>query len=210
MAEEKEDYKTTLIKNTPLALVILGLVLILAGATGGISSYASISDTSARILVSVVGAVVAAFGGALIWRARSESQTAEDIKKRYGFAITNPPDRSEVDEYVDLSGNWKGASDRPHVVIIEQSPNSRKYWFKDLVYLDNSWHCRCRVGGEAGNDRIIHVAVVGKNGKALEEYYRDAGTENKHWAGIKTLTDDIVLCASIQVHKRATRSISSS
>jgi len=204
MPDEKEDWKALLIKNTPLAVVILGVCLVLLAATGGIAKYSlTIPSTVAKFFIGSVGTIVALFGGILVWKENSSAKTPAEIAAMYDFRITNPRDGVNVDSIIEMTGTWKKHSERPYVVVIEQSPNSRKYWFKDMVHLDNEiWNCSCKIGGDPDTNRILHIAVVGVSGRALEEYYRQAGQENNKWPGIKTLTSDIVLCSSIQVHKK--------
>jgi len=62
-----EKILAPLFKNTPLALVVIGLFFILIGAAGGVEKLALVIDNLAwRIAISGMGTVVSLFAALLI------------------------------------------------------------------------------------------------------------------------------------------------
>src|SRR5947208_9926670 len=103
MPDEKEDWKVLLTKNTPLAVVILGVCLVLLAATGGIAKYSlTIPSTAARFFIGGIGTIVALFGGILIWKENSSTKTPTEISAMYDFRITNPRDGVNVDSTIEM------------------------------------------------------------------------------------------------------------
>ena len=52
------------------------------------------------------------------------------------------------------------------------------------------------------SDTIVMVAIVGKSGRILCDYYTKVGTETGSWHSLERLPDDIVECDRVWVRKK--------
>lgn len=84
-----------LIENAPLALVIIGVLLLVTAATGGWSQLKlEVIEPGWRVMLAVAGVIVAAGGGVLMWGKRPERAPID--AKKFGFKITSPADAARV------------------------------------------------------------------------------------------------------------------
>ena len=56
------------------------------------------------------------------------------------------------------------------------------------------WTAPARLGGTAPSTHVVVVAVVGRAGRVLCDYYDKAGHETQSWVALGTLTDDALEC----------------
>jgi hypothetical protein len=201
-----EKFLSALIKNTPLALIVIGLLLIVIGAAGGVEKYGlDIPDLRWRIALAVMGVVVAGFGALLIWLGRRKPDPSA-IARECALKIKTVKDLAGTDQRVRITGTYRKKPPDKSVVLVEQSSAGRthKYWFKNEPIFDEenkTWFANCTVRGNPGSERIFYVAILGEHGQALWAYYLRVGEETQKWPGIETLTPDIVLGA----HETVTR-----
>jgi hypothetical protein len=200
-----EKLLKALIKNTPLALVVIGLFLILIAAAGGWDKfYVKIPDVRWRIVLAVMGVVVAGFGALLVWRGTGEVESSA-LAKECKLSITAPADGAEVDGNVQMGGTYEKKPPDKRIVFIERSMKSGLYYFKKWPIefgRDNKWSAECRVGGDPGTSRMLHVAVAGSGGQSLFDYFFRVVAETKQWPGIETLPPDIVFCDKVKVKRK--------
>ncbi len=200
-----EKYFKALIKNTPLALVLIGLFLIVIGAAGGWDKfYVKIPDLRWRIVLAIMGVVVAGFGALLIWRGTGEAESSS-LAKECKLTITAPTDGAEVDGNVQMVGTYEKKAPEKRIVFIERSMRSGLYYFKKWPMefgKEKKWSAECQIGGDSGAKRMLHVAVTGSGGQALYDYYFRVLAETKQWPGIETLPPDIVFCDQVKVKRK--------
>jgi len=194
-----------LLKNTPLALVVIGLLLAVIGASGGMEKFAiKVEDPKWRVALGVMGIVVAGFGALLIWRTRKEI-APQVLAQECELKITAPLNGAVVDESTQFAGSFKKIPSEGSIVLLEQSVTTGDYWFKKRPVIDEKnkqWYIDSRVGGEPGKERVIYLAIMGKSGQALWDYYRRVGEETKQWPPMRTLTTDIIICDNVRVRRR--------
>jgi hypothetical protein len=202
-----EKLLNSLVKNTPLAVVVIGVLLVVIGAAGGLPQLSlKVAEPGWRFASGAAGTLVAGFGGFLILRAPSRSSNLAALAEGYGLKIFSPVNASDVKEYVGVFGTFKNRPPDKSVWIIERSLRSGVNSFKRRPLFDETdkrWSApQCRLGGKTGEKRVLFVAVVGDSGQALADYYFKVGNETGQWPGIETLPLDIVPCDSIQVRRR--------
>jgi hypothetical protein len=194
-----------LLKNTPLACVAIGVLLVLIGASGGMERFSlKIEEPAWRVALAVMGIVVAGFGGLLIWRAKNDVDPLA-VSAECELRITTPMNGADVEERIQFAGSFKKKPPENSVILIEQSVATGDYWFKKRPIFDEKnkqWYTESRVGGEPGKQRVIYVAILGESGQALWDYYWRVGNETKQWPGMKLLTKDIKLCDSVKVRRK--------
>jgi hypothetical protein len=188
-----EKILAPLFKNTPLALVVIGLVLIIMGAVGKIERFSLAIDSPYwRIGLAVMGAIVASFGGLLIWRENSIALPSV-LAKKFGLQITSPVNGDLVNGRVRLVGRYRSKPPDESVTIIEASAESGNHYFRSRPFFHENtpqWSAECDVGGGSGSERIYYVAVMGKSAEALRKYYFHVLDQTKQWPGIKELPVD--------------------
>jgi hypothetical protein len=208
LEEVLEKLLQALLKNTPLAVIVVGLLFVLFGASGGVEKYVKVDNTSWRIVLALLGAFVVGFGGLLIWRGEGEADTKR-IAKECDPRISSHKNGDEVQEHFQLRGTFVKKPPDSVLAVIELSTSSRLYWFKKAPLLDEKakqWFADIRVGGNPSSERIIYVAVLGAAGQALRKYYFSVPEQEQTkggWAGIETLSPDIILHDSVRVRRKS-------
>jgi hypothetical protein len=204
--EEKKSIVLVLIQNTPLAVMVVGLFLLVLGAAGGWPKYElHITEPGWRIAIGVIGAITA--GAGFLQYYHRPSFEKPDAKK-YGLRITSPQINEMVPNRISVRGTYekKPSPDEFEVRVIELSLISQKHYPKRRVAFDERLKTWETIdfgigGGRSNGKRIIMVSLLGKGGQALCEYYDRAGEENKHhYPGIQKLTPDIIECDRITVN----------
>src|SRR6266849_2858680 len=200
-----EKFFKALIRNTPLAIVVIGLFLTVIGAAGGLAKFnLTIPDPRWRIVLAVMGVVVAGFGILLIWRGTGEVESSA-LAKECKLTITAPTDGAEVDGNVQMVGTYEKKPPEKRIVFIERSVRSSRFYFRKCPMefgKEKKWSAECQIGGDSGAKRMLHVAVTGSGGQALYDYYFRVLAETKQWPGIETLPPDIVFCDQVKVKRK--------
>ena len=194
------DQKSTiakLIENTPLAVIIVGLFIFGLGAAGGWAKIQiQINDLPGRVALASMGAIVALVGVALLWREknRASSENITDVMPDYGVKITSPRDDAEVevDKLFEVRGSYATKPPDELIRIIEYSParytyRPRRYVIYNLT--QKTWSASTLVAG--ADQRVILVCSVGRDGKALFDYYDKVYQTTNQWVGIRTLPADV-------------------
>jgi len=192
-------------KNSPLLLIIIGLAIFIIGAAGTLPyTPLQVKESGWRIALAVMGAIVVGFGALLFFRERNNKESSLRADE-YGLEIQSHEHRDLIDYEVVVSGTYKVKPPDGSVVLLEMNPDSRHYWFKDFATFDEGrkrWRAKGRIGAPSGETRELIVAVIGKNGKALRDYYFKVGRRTNQWPGIETLTTDVIECAKVTVIKK--------
>jgi hypothetical protein len=200
-----EKIFNALINNTPLAVVVIGLALVLTGASGGVEKLSlKVQDPIWRIALAAIGGVVAGLGALLLLRPKHE--VGDPIRaSEYKLRITQPLEGATVETRVQVVGTYERMPEEDSVMLIEQSTRSGQYWFKRQPVFDNDskrWFADWNITGSTNRDVFIYVAVLGKAGRALAEYYFRVGETTQQWPGIKTLPPDVVMCDHVRVIRK--------
>ena len=171
-----DKFLKTLLKNTPLALVVIGVSLLLLGASGGFEKYGvKIEGVGWQVCLALMGVVVASFGGFLAFRGDVATQSGvAQLAKRWDLKITSHRNGDQVDPWISLRGTYSVVPEVGSVAVIEQSTATKKWYFRKPPFFDEKnrqWFTDFQLGGAAGQDRVLYIAVLGKTGRVLQEYY---------------------------------------
>lgn len=200
---EKDTIIGKLIENTPLALMILGGVLLVIGSIGEVPKLnVSVKDLGGRVSLIAIGVLVLLFGGILLWNDKAHDSKTREVKKDYGIKITSPKLNARVGESFDVEGVYKTRPPDGVAWVLEYRPETMEYWPKSpLLFRDksNDWYVPVRIGGGDNQKIEILVAQVGKDGRALLEYSLRVGEFATDWVSIKSLTSDFALRDSVTV-----------
>jgi hypothetical protein len=118
----------------------------------------------------------------------------------YGIQILSPRLRETVGHSFKVNGTLKELPNGFEIWVCTCGGGGEgvRYWPQEPAKIrDNAWYSLVHYV-ENGSQRIL-VFLVGANGQALFAYFKSAGQENQNWPGIIELTDDILLCASVEV-----------
>jgi hypothetical protein len=202
---DKESIINKVLENTPLVIMVIGLVLVVIGAAGGLAKADLRIDSSPwRIALAIMGTIVFIVGGLFLWREKSGATSAKDLSKDYGIKITYPQDAAEVGQEVEVLGTYETRPPDNLIRVLEHSPTSQHYWPKRYATFNSkqkTWSATTRVGGNPNDKRVIVVASIGEGGRALFDYYEKVGKETKQWIGIRTFPSDVKECDRIIVKR---------
>jgi hypothetical protein len=202
-----DTFLNALIKNTKLAIIVIGLLLILMGAGGGFSKLSlTIDGMGWRVALFLMGVVVAGFGALLIWRSSiNENVNRESIISECALKISWPINGTALDGHVKIVGTFQKAPPEDRVWVLERSLTTGLYYFNSRpIFEDDNkqWSADYLVGGESGSERLLQVVAVGNAGKALAEYYLKVIKDTGRRVGVETITTDIIPLDNIKLkHK---------
>lgn len=201
-----ETFLNALIKNTKLAIIVIGLLLILMGAGGGFSKLSlTIDGVGWRVALFLMGMIVAGFGALLMWRNSNNDLEDESISADYALKIRWPVNGTAVDGHIKVVGTFQNFPPADRVWMLERSLSTGLYYFngRPIFEKENSqWFADYLVGGEPGSERVLQIVAVGKAGKALAEYYFKVIKDTGKRVGLETITSDIVPFDSVKLkHK---------
>jgi len=193
-----EKILAPLFKNTPLALGVIGLVLIVIGAAGGIEKLSLVIDNPAwRTVIAGMGTVVASFAALLMWRESSGEARAPKARE-YGLKITAT---KMSGTQVNLEGSYRRKPPEDMVLIVERNNKTGDHYLQHAPNFDPKlprWYGQYGIGS---GERTLTIAVMGKSAKSLKTYYDIVGTRTKQYQGIKELPPDLVYCDSVDVRR---------
>ncbi|MBN1430104.1 MAG: hypothetical protein JXB07_17165 [Anaerolineae bacterium] len=125
--------------------------------------------------------------------------------ENYGIRITSHLDGAAVSGTFQISGSYENEPPGDSFFLINKSPDRSLYWpSTGAVKIDRtlkSWSGEVYINGEPPTMEVILVAIVGKSGHVLFEYYFKVGKITGMWEAIEILTDDVMVCAQITVEK---------
>lgn len=193
-----------IVDRAPIALVVIGAVLLFIAAAGGWSNPSfQISDPIWRIIVGIVAIAIVAMGGILGWHEKTGDGRPIETPQHYGIKIISPQEGASVREWVTVSGTY-ALKPTERVQLFAVSPDKHNYWPQEVVQYDElkkTWSGTVYIGGSPPQATIIMVAIVGKCGQILCDYYAKVGRETGQWPSLERLTDDIIECDRIWVRK---------
>lgn len=117
-----ETFLNALIKNTKLAIIVIGLLLILMGAGGGFSKLSlTIDGVGWRVALFLMGMIVAGFGALLMWRNSNNDLEDESISADYALKIRWPVNGTAVDGHIKVVGTFQNFPPADRVWMLERS-----------------------------------------------------------------------------------------
>ena len=203
---EKSIFFESVLKNTPIALVIIGLIVLLIGAAGIWSNLPiQINELVWRKTVAIIGGIVSSIGVLLIILERfQKNQILSPTQKKFDLQITSPnKDVIKTTPLIfEISGTYSGELIDNTIQIYVVGGNEYYPIMKPNDYTASNGIWIANVGmGTEGNPgpKTIVVAVGGRGAQALYKYYWKVGTEKKVWVSIDMLPPDLVECDRVNV-----------
>jgi len=209
MDKDTEKSLSILLKNTPLALIVIGILLCIIGAAGG-WPYPTfkVDELAWRIILAFMGVIIAGTGILLLLRQPNRNDPIPDAKQ-YKFRITYPEHKGEVevrDGFYEVRGTYEKKPPAGYsVTVFEIYPGIKTHYRPRAASLDDddkTWRVPRVWGGyDSGAERRIGVALVGASARALFDFYQEVG-EHYDWKnvpGIYGLTPDVRMCHEIRV-----------
>lgn len=185
--------------------MVIGLALVLTGASGGVEKLSlKVQEPIWRIVLAAIGGVVAGLGALLLLHPKRELDDPVRASE-YKLKITHPLEGTTVETKMQVDGTFERRPEEGSVMLIEQSTRSGQYWFKRQPVFDdasNRWFADWNITGSTNREVFIYVALLGKAGRALAEYYFRVGEATQQWPGIITLPPDIVMCDHVRVMRK--------
>lgn len=199
-----DKFIAAIVKNSPLALVVIGAALFVIGAAGGWPyPVLQVRELGWRIALAAMGGIVAALGGLLLWYGKGEpdvSSTSPTLAKKYGIKIIFPPDGERLDKDFELIGTYKEKPPDEGAALFSIGLD-KHYYFKDYVKFETNtkrWSARVSFGETPGR-RIILVVILGRAGQALVRYWHRVIRDHGSHSAIEALTPDILECDRVTI-----------
>ena len=199
-----------LLENSPLAILVLGAYFICSAIAGHVlpSADLAIATPLRQVVLGGIGVAIAFFGGVLLWRTRPPADEVDCAK--FKFEIFSPKQNESVPETLpSVEGTYLVAP-----------PSEQKVWIfvqntKNLTYRPRrevdipiggqtgKWRAReVYTAGSAGEEAKIVIAIVGRAGQQLIDYYNLLPSGNRPGINKDLLTAVAKTCADVTV-KRA-------
>lgn len=184
------DWKTTLIKRPSLVLIVIGVLVFLIGAAGGLSLVGKFLlpaiDNYGRIALCSLGSILLIVGIILLVREQRHVNGIAELKtaaRSYGIKIDSHRDGTQVrTDLVDITGSYRV---KPEDGVILQlftiKTDDSGFWPhpNTEIRFDNEkkqWYGTVSLGANgSGYSMFIAAALVTKSTQYLCNYYKQVG-----------------------------------
>lgn len=172
------DFLSKISQNQPLALVVVGVILILIAAFGGVPPAGiQVQGAVWQAVLAAVGLVISFFG---IWSVFGRSEHAATTGPRFdpekwACKITSPRNGEFMpDEKTDVRGTCSPLPSPYELRIFDKDTGTNYYrhGIQATISSDGQWEAQnVDVSARPGEPRAIVAAVVGPCGQAFCNYY---------------------------------------
>lgn len=180
-----------LIDRAPLAVIVIGVLVFIIGAAGGLpigNPPLQVTDFAWRVGLGIMGLILVAAGLLLLSRedglliSRGHKATAS----KYGIKIDSPREGAQVVEFVDVAGSYTVKPPDNALRLFTVMPESGSFWPQAIVQFDadKKWHGKVRLSDAPRYAMWIVAAVVDASGQVLWDYYYKVG-ERTNWSPIE-------------------------
>jgi hypothetical protein len=198
-----------LLERPVILVLILGTVLFVLGAAGGIKYNNWLPmDEYGRWTVLGIGLLLLLGGAAL----SIDNENAKIDVAGYKIKITKPKEAQTVGD-PEVEGTFEKVPPTGQQLWILRIYSDGKFVPLKKVDLrsgSKTWTAgECILGGKLGEPRTVGAYIVGKSGQALIKYYMEASTHHNvtkkepsdYLPRIEERTEDMVMCDEISVKK---------
>ena len=197
----------------PLAVVIVGVVVFIIGAAGGLSISGlnlQVSDLTWRVALGVLGSIITVSGLLLFWLDASKNK-AHLSRNKYGIRIKSPSrDHTEHSDAVKLVGGYKVKPPSQSLRLLIASEDKTQYWPHRIIEQfdegEKEWFASASLEQPKSGEKygvLIILALVGPTGKALWDYYYKIGQKHRVWEPLYPLPPDVIECDEVHVLKQS-------
>lgn len=123
--------------------------------------------------------------------------TPFDLRDRYNIKIESVTPDKDAKTRLRARGSFSAVPENESVHLFYVERNNLGYWHQSEVKFDSInrfWTGEVYVSENPPKDSYIMVAIVGKCGKALIDYFHKVGRETRQYPSMDSLTDDISEC----------------
>ncbi len=124
----------------------------------------------------------------------------------YGIKVESPKPNAVIEGSFLVSGSYRLTPPPDSLILINGATYEEKYWPSSFPIQINqtlqTWSGDFYLGGVSGTRANINIALVGKPGRTLYEYYLQVGKDTGQWPSIQVLTKDIKICDKVEVVKK--------
>jgi hypothetical protein len=125
----------------------------------------------------------------------------------YDIQITSPKPGAATEGTFTVSGSYRFLPPPDSLILINGATEEEKYWPSSFPIQVNqtlgTWSGVFYLGGETGTKANVDIALVGRSGRALYEYYLQVGKDTGgQWPAIRILPNDIKICGTVEVVKK--------
>jgi hypothetical protein len=177
MWETIKDTLAQLFYRVGVLLILLGVILFILGAAGGVGYNAvlAIKDPLAQYALEIVGSILLAIGIFVSVRIPASEPDGAKI----GVKIISPRENERVGVVNVIGEIEKKVPNGYTLMLLRVYPDAGHAvypWAEVRLNPDNKrWTVvDCDIGGRKGDRRILAVYLVGESGKALIRYFREA------------------------------------
>lgn len=201
-----------LFESTELLLIVLGILVVIFGAAGGVTynNWFPISQQWAQIFVSIVG-LLFALCGVLFVLVKPRSA------RPYGISITSPTRGAQI-KRTNVTGTIRKLPPKEYKLWILRIYPTDEYQPLRKISLNKGqkdWEARdCDIGGKPGESRRLGACLIGPTSQILFEYFLFATDRHNRmmdelnvpqdkkdrWLPpLKEFGEDMIMCDAVDV-----------
>ena len=177
-----------LIDRAPLAVIVIGVLVFIIGAAGGLpigNPPLQVTDLAWRVGLGAMGLILVAAG--LLLLSHEDGLLITNGQKattsKYGIKIESPREGAQVNEFVDVSGSYTVKPPDNTLRLFTVVPDGGSFRPQAIVQFDptdKKWHGRVRLSDAPRYAMLIVAAIVDAPGQVLWDYYYRVG-EMTNW-----------------------------
>ena len=186
-----ENTVAKLIDRAPLAVIVIGVLVFIIGAAGGLpigNPPLQVTDFAWRVGLGAMGLILVAAGLLLLSREDEPSISSgyKATASKYGIKIESPREGAQVNEFVDVAGSYTVKPPDNTLRLFTVMPDGGSFWPQAIVQFDadKKWHGKVRLSDAPRYAMWIVAAIVDVPGQVLWDYYYKVG-EKTNWSPIE-------------------------
>ena len=186
-----ENTLAKLIDRAPLAVIVIGVLVFIIGAAGGLpigNPPLQVTDFAWRVGLGAMGLILVAAG--LLLLSHEETPLIGNGPKataaKYGIKIESPREGAQVNEFVDIAGSYAIKPPDNTLRLFTVVPDGGSFRPQSIVQFeaDKKWHGKVRLSDAPRYAMFIVAAIVDAPGQVLWDYYYRVG-EMTNWCPIE-------------------------
>ena len=124
----------------------------------------------------------------------------------YAIQINSPKTDAVIEGTFMVNGSYRFLPPPDSLILLNEAVGEAEYWPSSAAIQVNetlqTWRGEFYLSGATGSKANVDIALVGRSGRAIYEYYLKVGDNTGQWPSIRILPDDTKICDTVRVTRK--------